>query len=147
MLPYLRILTKAQKMKDKRLLIIFITVFIDLVGFGIIIPMNSYLAREFSASPLQVGLLMSVYSLTQFIFSPMWGQVSDRIGRRPVILISLLGASAAHMGFAFGTTFWGLVLARGLAGMFGGNISTAMAYIADITLEKDRSKGMGMIGA
>ena len=134
-------------MKDKRLLIIFITVFIDLVGFGIIIPMNSYLAREFSASPLQVGLLMSVYSLTQFIFSPMWGQVSDRIGRRPVILISLLGASAAHMGFAFGTTFWGLVLARGLAGMFGGNISTAMAYIADITLEKDRSKGMGMIGA
>ncbi len=134
-------------MKDKRLIIIFLTVFIDLVGFGIIIPMNPYLAKVFGASPLQVGLLMSVYSLMQFIFSPLWGQLSDRIGRRPVILVSLLGASCAHLGFAFATTFWGLVLARSLAGLFGGNLSTAMAYIADITDEKDRSKGMGMIGA
>jgi MFS transporter, DHA1 family, tetracycline resistance protein len=134
-------------MKDKRLLIIFLTVFIDLVGFGIIIPMNPYLAKAFGASPLQVGLLMSVYSLMQFLFSPFWGQLSDRIGRRPVILISLLGASAAHLGFAFAPSFWGLVLARALAGLFGGNLSAAMAYIADITPEKDRSKGMGMIGA
>lgn len=134
-------------MKDKRLLIIFLTVFIDLVGFGIIIPMNPYLAEAYGASPLQVGLLMSVYSLMQFIFSPVWGQWSDRIGRRPIILISLLGASLAHLGFAFAGTFWGLVIARALAGLFGGNLSTAMAYIADITSEKDRSKGMGMIGA
>lgn len=134
-------------MKDKRLLIIFLTVFIDLVGFGIIIPMNPYLAEAFGASPLQVGLLMSVYSLMQFIFSPLWGQLSDRIGRRPVILISLLGASAAHLFFAFAPSFWALVLARALAGLFGGNLSTAMAYIADITPEKDRSKGMGLIGA
>jgi MFS family permease len=134
-------------MKDKRLLIIFLTVFIDLVGFGIIIPMNPYLAEAFGASPLQVGLLMSVYSLMQFLFSPVWGQLSDRIGRRPIILLSLLGAAAAHLGFAFATGFWGLVLARALAGLFGGNLSTAMAYIADITSEKDRSKGMGMIGA
>jgi MFS family permease len=134
-------------MKDKRLLIIFITVFIDLVGFGIIIPMNPYLARVFAASPFQVGLLMSVYSLMQFVFSPMWGQISDRIGRRPVILLSLFGASAAHLGFAFSTGFWALVVARSLAGLFGGNLSTAMAYIADITPERDRSKGMGLIGA
>lgn len=134
-------------MKDKRLLIIFLTVFIDLVGFGIIIPMNPYLAEAFGASPWQVGLLMSVYSLMQFIFSPMWGQISDRIGRRPVILLSLFGAAASHLGFAFSTTFWALVIARALAGVFGGNLSTAMAYIADITTEKDRSKGMGMIGA
>ncbi|MGZ3722207.1 MAG: MFS transporter [Bdellovibrionales bacterium] len=134
-------------MKDKRLLIIFLTVFIDLVGFGIIIPMNPYLAEAFGASPLQVGLLMSVYSLMQFIFSPIWGQLSDRIGRRPVILISLLGASVAHLAFAFAPSFWVLVLARAFAGLFGGNLSTAMAYIADITTEKDRSKGMGMIGA
>jgi len=134
-------------MKDKRLLILFITVFIDLVGFGIIIPLNPYLADKFGATPLQVGLLMSVFSLMQFLFSPFWGQLSDRIGRRPVILISLLGGGLSHLGFAFATEFWGLMLARGLAGLFGGNISTAMAYIADITSEKDRSKGMGMIGA
>lgn len=134
-------------MKDKRLLIIFLTVFIDLVGFGIIIPMNPYLAEAFGASPLQVGLLMSVYSLMQFLFSPIWGQISDRIGRRPVILISLLGASVAHLGFAFATEFWLLIVARSFAGLFGGNLSAAMAYIADITTEKDRSKGMGLIGA
>jgi len=134
-------------MKDKRLLIIFVTVFIDLVGFGIIIPMNSYLATSFGATPFRVGLLLSVYSLMQFIFSPIWGQISDRIGRRPVILVSLLGASLAHLGFAFAPTYWGLVLVRALAGVFGGNLSTAMAYIADVTDEKDRSKGMGLIGA
>lgn len=134
-------------MKDKRLIIIFMTVFIDLVGFGIIIPMNPYLAGKFGASPLQVGLLMSVYSLFQFIFSPVWGQLSDRYGRRPVILISLLGAALAHTGFAFATTLNGLLLARAFAGLFGGNISAAMAYIADVTAEKDRSKGMGLVGA
>ena len=134
-------------MKDKRLIIIFVTVFIDLVGFGIIIPMNPYLAAKFGATPLQVGLLMSVYSLFQFIFAPIWGQLSDRYGRRPVILVSLLGAALAHSSFAFASTFEGLVMARGLAGLFGGNISAAMAYIADITAEKDRSKGMGLIGA
>jgi DHA1 family tetracycline resistance protein-like MFS transporter len=133
--------------KDKRSVIIFLTVFIDLVGFGIIIPMNPYLAKTYGATPLQVGLLMSVYSLAQFVFSPFWGQLSDRIGRRPIILWSLLGASVAHMGFAFAGSFWGLIAARTLAGVFGGNISTAMAYMADITSEKDRSKGMGLIGA
>ncbi len=134
-------------MKDKRLLIIFLTVFIDLVGFGIIIPLNPYLAEAFGASPLQVGLLMSVYSLAQFIFSPVWGQLSDRFGRRPIILISLLGAAVAHTSFGFATTLTGLIVARSIAGIFGGNISAAMAYIADITPEKDRSKGMGLIGA
>jgi DHA1 family tetracycline resistance protein-like MFS transporter len=134
-------------MKDKRLLIIFLTVFIDLVGFGIIIPLTPYLAKNFGASPFQVGLLMGIYSLMQFLCAPFWGQLSDRIGRRPVILWSLLGASVAHASFGFAGSFWGLVLARGLAGVFGGNISTAMAYMADITSEKDRSKGMGLVGA
>jgi len=134
-------------MKDKRLVIIFLTVFIDLVGFGIIIPLNPYFAKAFGATPFEVGLLMSVYSLMQFLFAPVWGQLSDRYGRRPIILVSLLGAACAHAGFAFAGTFYGLVLARGLAGLFGGNISTAMAYIADITDEKNRSKGMGMVGA
>ncbi len=134
-------------MKDKRIGIIFITVFIDLVGFGIIIPLNPYLARVYGASPLQVGLLMGVYSLFQFIFSPIWGQLSDRYGRRPIILLSLLGAALAHTGFGLATSFTGLVVARAMAGLFGGNISTAMAYIADITEAKNRSQGMGLIGA
>ena len=134
-------------MKDKRLVIIFLTVFIDLVGFGIIIPLNPYLAQNFGATPFQVGLLMAVYSLMQFAFAPVWGHLSDRYGRRPIILWSLLGAAAAHTGFACATSLWGLILARTLAGVFGGNISTAMAYIADITPDKDRSKGMGLIGA
>lgn len=131
----------------KPLVIIFITVFIDLVGFGIIIPLNTFLAREFGSTELQVGLLMSVYSLMQFIFAPLWGRLSDRIGRRPVILISLLGAALAHLAFAFGTTYYWLFAARALAGLFGGNISAAMAFIADVTPEKDRSKGMGLVGA
>lgn len=134
-------------MKDKRLLIIFLTVFIDLVGFGIIIPLNPYLANKFGATPFHVGMLMGVYSLMQFVCAPFWGQLSDRIGRRPVILWSLLGGAVAHTAFGFATNFWGLIVARGLAGLFGGNISTAMAYMADITSEKDRSKGMGLVGA
>lgn len=134
-------------MKDKRRLIVFLTVFIDLVGFGIIIPLNPYLSEKFGATPLEVGLLMSVYSFMQFIFAPVWGRLSDRYGRRPIILISLLGSAVSHTAFAFAGAFWGLVVARSLAGLFGGNISTAMAYMADITEEKKRSEAMGMIGA
>jgi MFS transporter, DHA1 family, tetracycline resistance protein len=129
------------------LVIIFITVFIDLVGFGIIIPLSPYLAREFNASPLEIGFLLSIFSIFQFLFSPFWGALSDRIGRRPVLLISLLGAGLSYLLFAFGTTFEVLLIARGLAGLFGGNISTAHAYIADVTSPEERSKGMGLIGA
>ena len=99
--------------------IIFITVFIDLIGFGIIIPLSPYLARNFGADALEVGLLMSVYSLMQFLFAPIWGQLSDSYGRRPIILLSLLGAAASHLLFAFGTSLWVLFLARALAGLFG----------------------------
>jgi MFS family permease len=129
------------------LVVIFFTVFIDLVGFGIIIPLSPYLAREFHATPFQIGALLSIYSITQFLFSPFWGSLSDRIGRRPVILVGLLGGSAAYLLFAFSQTLWLLFVARGLAGVFGGNISTAHAYIADVTTAEERSKGMGMIGA
>jgi len=119
------------------MLVIFITVFIDLVGFGIIIPLSPYLSKTYGATPFQIGLLMSIYSLMQFIFSPIWGRISDRIGRRPIILMSLLGASLSYLGFAYSTTFVGLIVARMFAGIFGANISTAMAYIADITPAKD----------
>ena len=135
------------KSNKKALLVIFLTVFVDLVGFGIIIPLNPYLAKKFGADPLQVGLLMSVYSAFQFLFAPFWGHISDRYGRRPIILLSLFGAAISHLLFAFGGTLAMLFFARGLAGLFGANISTAMAYIADVTDTKSRSKGMGIVGA
>lgn len=129
------------------LFVIFITVFIDLVGFGIIIPLSPFLARKFAATPTQIGLLMSVYSFCQFVFSSFWGSLSDRIGRRPVILISLLGGALSYLAFAFAGSLWMLFVARALAGLFGGNISTAHAYIADVTDASNRSKGMGLLGA
>lgn len=130
-----------------QLLIIFLTVFIDLVGFGLIIPLNPYLAREFGATPTQVGLLMAIFSLMQFLFSPFWGSLSDRFGRRPIILISLVGTAVSHAAFGFSTMLWQLFAARCFAGMFGGNISAAMAYMADITPKDKRSQSMGLIGA
>jgi MFS transporter, DHA1 family, tetracycline resistance protein len=134
-------------MKKNPLVVIFLTVFIDLVGFGIIIPLSPYLARDFGASPFEVGLLMAVYSAMQFLFSPFWGGLSDRFGRRPVLLVSIAGTALAHLLFYLAHDLWILFLARTLAGVFGANISTAMAYIADVTTARERSKNMGLIGA
>ncbi len=134
--------------KQKRALkLIFFTVFLDLVGFGIILPLIPYLARQFSATPLQIGLLMAIYSFMQFLFSPMWGRLSDRFGRRPIILISLFGAVFAYTFFAFAEQLIYLFVARALAGFFAANISAAQAYIADVTPRDQRSIGMGLIGA
>lgn len=133
--------------QKSRLAIIFLTVFIDLVGFGIIIPLGPFLGQKFNASNLEIGLLMSIYSLMQFIFSPMWGTLSDRFGRRPIILVSLLGSSLSYLLFAFSNSLALLFVARGLAGVFGGNISAAHAAIADLTPPENRSKNMGLIGA
>lgn len=129
------------------LVVIFITVFIDLVGFGIIIPTAPFIARNFGASAAEIGLLMSIYSFMQFLFSPFWGSLSDRIGRRPTVLITLLGSALSYFIFAFSNSLWLLFFARALAGLFGGNISTAHAYIGDVTPPHERSKGMGLIGA
>lgn len=129
------------------LTVIFLTVFIDLVGFGMIIPLTPYLGKTFGADAFEVGLLMATYSSFQFLFSPVWGRISDRIGRRPILLMSLAGSAVSHLLFGLAGSLAMLFIARGLAGIFAANISTAMAYIADVTEEKDRSKGMGMIGA
>lgn len=137
----------APKANRRPLFVIFMTVFIDLVGFGMIIPLSPYLAQKFGADSFQVGLLMAIYSGFQFFFSPFWGRLSDRIGRRPVLLISLFGSAASHLVFGIAGSLTVLFAARAFAGLFGANISTAMAYIADITGEKERSKGMGLIGA
>jgi DHA1 family tetracycline resistance protein-like MFS transporter len=129
------------------LVIIFITVFIDLVGFGIIIPLLPFYATTYGASALVVGLLSMSFSLMQFLFAPMWGRLSDVIGRRPVILIGLIGSALSYVGFALAQSLTALFVARCLAGVAGANIPTAQAFIADSTPPEHRAKGMGMIGA
>jgi len=126
---------------------VFLAVLIDLMGFGIVLPLLPFYASVFKASAVQIGLLYSTYSFAQLIFSPIWGGLSDKYGRRPIMLISTLGASFAYLLFGLAHTLWLLFLSRLIAGMMGGNISTAQAYVADVTTHEDRAKGMGLIGA
>jgi MFS family permease len=134
------------------LLVIFLTVFIDLIGFGICLPLLPKYAERYGAQGWQIGAAMGVYSLMQLVFAPWWGQLSDRIGRRPVLLVSnfgsiiaygLFGLSASYVG---DTGFWILVGSRVFAGICGANLSVASAFIADVTTPEKRSKGMGLIG-
>src|SRR5918912_2080197 len=136
-------------MKRSPLVVIFVTVFIDLVGFGIVIPVLPYYVEgtRFNASPRMVGLLFASYSVMQFIFTPVLGRLSDRHGRRPILLISLLGTCAGFLILGTATTLWMLFLGRIIDGISGGNISTAQAYIVDVTTTENRAKGMGLIGA
>jgi DHA1 family tetracycline resistance protein-like MFS transporter len=136
-------------MKRSPLLVIFITVFIDLVGFGIVIPVLPYYAEgtRFGATPREVGLLFASYSVMQLIFSPVLGRLSDKYGRRPILLISLLGTCIGFLILGFATTLLMLFIGRIIDGISGGNISTAQAYIADVTTKEDRASGMGLIGA
>ena len=136
-------------MKRSPLLVIFITVFIDLIGFGIVIPVLPHYVEgtKFNATPRAVGFLFASYAIMQLIFSPVLGRLSDRYGRRPVLLFSLLGTSLGFLILGFATTLWMLFLGRIIDGISGGNISTAQAYIADVTTPQNRAKGMGIIGA
>lgn len=122
--------------------------FLVMVGFGIIIPVLPFYAEELGASPTELGLLMAVYSLMQFFFAPMWGRISDRIGRKPVILTGIFGLSLSFFMMALSSNVWMLFIARVIGGVLSAaNMPTVMAYVADITTEEDRSKGMGIIGA
>ena len=134
-------------------LAIFLTVLIDLIGFGILIPILQPFAQRFGASDMQAAWLMGIYSLMQFVFSPILGRISDRVGRRPVIIASLLGSTAGYLiiagaGFAEGGAAIALLfLARVVTGVCGASFSTAQAYLADITAPEKRAGVMGMIGA
>ncbi len=136
-------------MKRSPLVVIFTTVFIDLVGFGIVIPVLPFYAEgtRFNASPRMVGFLFASYSIMQLVFSPILGRLSDKHGRRPVLLVSIIGTGIGFLILGFATTLWMLFVGRILDGITGGNISTAQAYIADITTKEDRAKGLGLIGA
>ena len=129
------------------MLILFLIVFIDLLGFGIIIPLLPFYGEHFQADPFTVSLIMAIYSLGQFVAAPFWGRLSDTIGRRPVLVISLFGAVLSYIWLGFATTLWMLFAARLVGGLMAGNISTAFAYIADITTVENRAKGMGLVGA
>ena len=134
-------------MKKTSLAVLFLTVFIDLIGFGMVIPFLSFYAREYGASGTTVGMVVGVYSIMQFFFAPVWGRLSDRIGRRPVILISLTASCIGYFLFAISRSLTLLFLSRIVAGAGGANIGTAQAYIADKTTTENRAKGMGIIGA
>jgi len=129
------------------LVIIFVTIFIDLVGFGIVIPVLPLYAERFGASEAVIGALVASYSAMQFVFAPLLGRLSDRIGRRPVLLVSMIGTSLGFLLMGFANALWLLFVARVIDGITGGNISTAQAYIADVTPPEERSRGMGLIGA
>ncbi len=129
------------------LLIIFLTIFVNLVGFGIIIPLLPFYAETFGASPLVIGLLFAAFSLCQLVAAPALGDLSDRVGRRPILIFSLAGTVVSFVMLAVAHTVVMLFAARIVDGLSGGNISTARAYVADITEPKDRARAYGIIGA
>ena len=135
------------------LLVVFLTVFIDLIGFGIVVPLIPIYSKHYGASGFVIGAIIASFSAMQFVFSPIWGRLSDRHGRRPILLISTAGAALSYVLFAVGSGFenhtaalWTLLVSRVFAGICGGNITVAQAYIADITPPENRSKRMGLIG-
>jgi len=136
--------TKTSKLP---LLLIFLTVFIDLIGFGIVIPLMPLFAEKYGADGLTIGLLLASYSLMQFLFTPFWGRLSDNIGRRPVLLISLAASAIGYLIWGLSTSLEMLFVSRMVAGFGNANLAVAQAYIADITTPENRAKGMGLVGA
>ncbi|MEY3984455.1 MAG: hypothetical protein RL160_2014 [Bacteroidota bacterium] len=141
-------------MKRSPLLTLFLTIFIDLLGFGIAIPILPVFSKELALkaglnwdADVLTGIVAASYSLMQFVFAPIWGNISDHRGRRPIILGSILITSAGYFVLGWSSSFWTLLLARLISGIGSANISAAQAYIADITPPHERAKRMGLIGA
>jgi len=132
---------------QRQLLTIFLIVFIDLLGFGLILPLLPYIAEKYSASPVTIGLLTATYSLFQFLAGPILGRLSDRFGRRKILILSQLGSVAGYLLLGIAHSLPLLFLARLIDGVTGGNISIAQAVMADLTDKKTRAKGMGLLGA
>jgi len=134
-------------LRSSRLAILFVTVLVDMIGFGIVLPLLPYYAEEFGASPLDVTLLIASFSAMQFIAVPIWGRLSDRMGRRPFIIAGLFASAVSYLIFGLATSLVLLFVSRIAAGAAGGTISVAQAYVADSTGPEDRASGMGMLGA
>ncbi|MGC8784219.1 MAG: MFS transporter [Armatimonadota bacterium] len=127
--------------------VVTFTIFLDLLGFGLIIPQLQYYADAFHATPAFIGMIQAIYSLMQFLFAPFWGRLSDRVGRRPVLLVSIAGSALSYMLFAMARDARMIFLSRLLAGITAANLSTAQAYISDVTPPQERTRAMGLIGA
>lgn len=127
--------------------LIFITVFLDLIGFGIVLPLLPGYAARLQVSEAAIGVLVASFSLMQFLLAPWWGRLSDRIGRRPVLLVGLLGSAVSYLLFAIAASYWVLLLSRVVAGVMGATVNVAQAYLADVTTPEERPRALGMIGA
>ena len=138
---------EEHKASTGALVFIFATVFLDLLGMGMLIPVLAYIVRLYNTDALTVGLLTVIYSAAQFAAAPILGWLSDRYGRRPVLLLSVLGSAIGYFIFGLGGALWVLFLSRLIDGITGGNISTAQAYIADVTPPQHRAKNFALMGA
>ncbi len=139
--------TQANPSSHSARLILFLTVFLDLLGFGIVIPFLPMFASKLGVSAFGIGALLAIYSAMQFLCAPVLGRLSDRVGRRPIIMLGLLGSSAGYLIYGFAASFVGLFISRMVHGACAATVSTAQAYVADTTTEENRARGMGMIGA
>lgn len=129
------------------MLILFITVVIDLIGFGILLPILPFMTPQFGGNEVDVAYLIAIYSIFAGLCGPFWGRLSDRFGRKPVILVCLAGASASYIMMAFATELWMLYFARAFGGIMAGNFGVASAMVSDLSTPENRAKSMGMIGA
>ena len=127
--------------------VLFLIVFVDLIGFGIIIPLLPFLGLSFNASATMIIWAMGAYSLGQFIAAPVWGWLSDRYGRKPALLVSLAGGALGYVALGMAGSIWMVFAARLFSGLMAGNISVAFAYISDVTDDSNRARGMGLVGA
>ncbi len=127
--------------------VLFLVVFVDLLGFGMVIPVMALYARALGASEASTGWLSTLYSLMQLVFAPIWGRLSDRIGRRPVLLLSIAMTAVAFLLYGLAGSFAVLLVSRAFAGAATANIAIAQAYVADVTPPEERARGMGIIGA
>jgi len=143
----LKEINNKKESMNKRLFSIILVVFIDLLGFSLILPLLPYYAETFSANQTTTGILIASYAVMQLIGAPILGRLSDRFGRRPVLLLSVFGTFLGFLLLGFANALWMLFVSRIIDGITGGNLSVAQAYISDVTDEKSRSKGLGMIGA
>ena len=131
---------------NRNLLILFSVIVLDLIGFGVVMPILPFYAKQYGANATVLGLLLTSYSAMQFAFSSVWGRLSDRIGRKNVLLFTIAGSAVSLTILGLADSLFLLFVGRILSGVFAANISVASAYVTDVTTEENRSKGMGMIG-
>lgn len=139
--------TQPPKLKTPALAVLFATVFINLVGFGLVVPLLPFFAQSLKAEAWQITLMFSAYSLGQFFAEPFWGRLSDRIGRKPVLLMTLIANALGYLMLAFVPNIWLAIAVRLFTGLGAGNISTVQGYVADVTPPEQRAGRMGLIGA